>query len=113
MISFIIIILVFILLIFLFDFDTNTKRGFLNSLGLDLSEEQIEKFKEKDLNHNAKALIGSVEENLKIYSDYSSLKSKKEKLKAIYDKIDSDFSKGYSQAAIRAMEILEERIKKI
>ncbi len=47
--SLVIITLILIVLIFIFAYDTKDKRSALNSIGLDLSESQIQKSEEHDL----------------------------------------------------------------
>ncbi len=107
--SLVIIVLLFIVFIFIFVFDTKDKRGALNSIGLDLSEDKIEQLEDKDLTKKAKALIANVEYNLKRSNSLPS--TPKEKYEAIRDDIDATFAeRGYPKAAERALEILEEKI---
>lgn len=111
--SLVIIAIIFIFLIFKFSYSTSDKRGFLNIFGLDLSQEEIEKSKERELYHNAKLLINEAKDRLK-YSDWFKEMNKKEQTKAIYDEIESTCCYGQCNCptiANKALEILDEELK--
>lgn len=106
--SLVVITLILIVLIFIFAYDTKDKRSALNSIGLDLSESQIQKSEEHDLNKRAKYLISEVKAKLNLHGKLSSASQ----FQQIYDYIDGNYD-NYNNLKVvdRALEILKEKIK--
>jgi len=106
--SLVIITLILIVLIFIFAYDTKDKRSALNSIGLDLSESQIQKSEEHDLNKRAKYLISEVKAKLNFHGKISSATQ----FQQIYDFIEGNYE-NYNNLRVvdRALEILKQKVK--